>query len=402
MIIDGHDILSLLGSYADTRVALGEGALSQAGPLLEELGAKKLMIFTGGASADKSGAWDKFLRALGPGVADTVRFAGIEPEPSIQTVERMLAALEKEKPDQAAALGGGSAMDAAKAAWLTYQAGGSVRDWFGAGKFSSLNPCVKLKKVICFPTTAGTGSEVTPYSNIVDAENSVKKLIVETQIIPEYSFVDPDLTVSCPISLTRAVAFDALAHCAEGFLNVPKDSADKHANERALAGIKLIVKALPAVLRDPADRAARAMLSAAACLGGMVIRHKPTGLPHLCSFSWFGRIPHGTAVAMVLPHAWRYYLPEKSVAERTMELDGVFGPAGSGPESVVESYLGFIRSCGAPPSLGEVPDMTEDLIEKTASMAAQNKMKLETAPRPVPLEDSKRVLAEILKNAWRG
>lgn len=395
-----YEILELLDSYPDTAFSCGEAALTEFSMLLEASGPGKIVFFTGRNSAEKSGAMTRILSALSPFDIGCVRFSEIEEEPCSDTIYKMLDFLKREKPDYVAAVGGGSIMDAAKAAYLLYQAGGTLDDYFGMNKFSSRFPGKTLKKVFCFPTTSGTGSEATPYSNIVDHRTAVKKLIVEKEIIPAASFLVPEFTMSMPPAVTKATALDALAHCLEGFLNITQDSNHPKANEWALAGISFIKEYLPRVMLDPSDLDAREALAAAACLGGMVIRYKSTGLPHLCSFSWFGRIPHGIAVAVLLPYAWNYYLGEEKVRTRTMELKDIF--SGNSPQEVLKSYVAFVRSLDVPLAFKEYPAIDKALLEHTARIAGENKMKLELAPRPVPLEKSRDVLGQILSDAFNG
>ena len=312
----------------------------------------------------------------------------------------MIDFLAAEQPDEVVSIGGGSAIDAAKLAWLVHQAGGSMHDYFGVNQFSTKNPDTKLKKVICSPITAGTGTEATPYSNIVDPALKVKKLAVETEIIPEYSFICPELTAAMPESVTLATGCDALAHLIEGLLNVGQDDRHPDANSWALEGIKLIVENLPKVIKDGSDMKARAAMSASACLGGMVIRYKSTGLPHLCSFSWFGRISHGEAVAVLLPACWEYYLGNPAVVERTMMLSDLF--PGGDATTVIASYREFVLSLGLPEKLESFPDLSMELMELTAASASENRMKLELAPRPVAPSQSKEILTGILSRAYSG
>jgi alcohol dehydrogenase class IV len=314
----------------------------------------------------------------------------------------MVEFLRKETPEQVIAVGGGSVMDAAKAAYLVFQTGMPLEDCFGMNKFSSVNPGKKLKKVFCFPTTSGTGSEVTPYSNIVDRNLEVKKLIVEKEIIPEFSFLIPEFTYSMPHDVTLATAFDAMAHSIEGFLNTGQDNNHPKANKWALESIKLIVEHLPRVLADSENRESREALAAAACLGGMVIRYKSTGLPHLCSFSWFGKIAHGIAVSVLLPYAWSYYLGNEKVKARTMELEGVFPGDVKTASDIIKNYIDFAQSSGIRPALKFYPEITPELLRVTARTAGENKMKLDLAPKPVPLEKSFEILSGILKDAREG
>ncbi len=390
--------VSMLDSYPDTTIIFGDSAFTDFEYLIRKTDPKKLVVFTGRHSADTCGAWEKLLNALTYTNAAVKRFSEIEPEPTVHTVAKMIDFLAQEQPDEVIGIGGGSAIDAAKLAYLVHQAGGSMHDYFGVNQFSTKYPDKKLKKVICFPTTSGTGTEATPYSNIVDPDLKVKKLVVETQIIPEYSFLCPVLTSSMPRSVTLATGCDALAHLLEGFLNVGQDSRCPQANDWALEGIRLIVENLPRALADGSDSAARSAMAAAACLGGMVIRNKSTGLPHLCSFSWYGRISHGEAVAMLLPACWEYYLGNPAVAERTMLLAGIF--PGATPNDVVKSYQAFIHALGLPDDLSAYPELSAELMELTASSASENKMKLELAPRPVEQSRSREILSSILKDAF--
>jgi len=397
-------LLDLLDEYPDTTIVFGENCMEQLASLLDELKAKKIVAFTGNKSVEKNGAWRDLLNATGHSDTSATRFSEIEAEPCIETVEKMITFLETEKPDEVIALGGGSVMDAAKAAYLVYQAGGKLNDYFGVAQYSQKHPGKNIKKVICFPTTSGTGSEATPYSNIVDNALGVKKLIVDECIIPAYSFINPAYAASMDRKTTLATACDALAHSIEGFLNTAKDQAHPLANTWALESIKMIVENLPRILENPNDMKAREALAAAACMGGMVIRYKPTGLPHLCSFSWFGRIPHGLAVAILVPYAWKYYLAENSVRERTFSLHGVFAPSPKNAEDIIKAYCKFLTSVSVPISLKQIKTLNKELLDKTAktATACENRMKLTTAPRPVPVEKSYEVLSAILNDAWDG
>jgi alcohol dehydrogenase class IV len=106
------------------------------------------------------------------------------------------------------------------------------------------------------------------------------------------------------------------------------------------------------------------------------------------------------AVVMLLPAAWQYYLGNPEVCKRTMELAPFF--PGETPEQIIESFKKFISSMGVPPSLAAYPLLTPALMEQTAKSAGANKMKLELAPRPVPLEDSEKILSQILIKAYKG
>ena len=394
----------MIEAYPDTTIVLGESAMNQFEiELILESPHTAIFFLGGSGSSDRSGAWPTALKAASSIEIDISRHMDIPPEPDTECVETMVAALERTKPDVVIAIGGGSVMDAAKAAYIAWQTGLPLSELFGAGKISAKFPGRKFKKVICIPTTAGTGSEATPYANIVDRKLDVKMLIADPAIIPDYSFVNPEFTMSAPRNLTLQVGLDALAHSVEGFLNIKAKNAHPDSDAWALESIKLIVENLHKALDNPRNYLAREALSAAATLGGMVIRNKPTSLPHLCSFSFFDKIPHGIVVACLLPHFWRFYLEEEAMRERTMLLKGVFpGTSQDTPEAIVDAFASFIVSCGAPKSLGELPGCDEALIKKVAEAARQNAQKLETAPRPVPLEESAKIISGVLKKAFKA
>ncbi len=394
----------MIDAYPDTAIAFGDSAMTHFETDLLLGGMHSALFFMGGAgSADRSGAWQAALKATASIELEISRHRDIPPEPDTACVAAMAAAIEKAQPDIVVAIGGGSVMDAAKAAYIAWQTKLPLSELFGAGKISAMFPGRKFKRVVCVPTTAGTGSEATPYANIVDRKLDVKMLIADPAIIPDYAFVNPLFTSSAPAGLTLQVALDALAHSVEGFLNIKAKNAHKDADEWALESIRLIVDGLPKALAHPHSHDAREKLSAAATLGGMVIRNKPTSLPHLCSYSFFDKVPHGIVVASLLPHFWRFYLEVEEMRERTMLLKGIFPGTGQEcPEEIVEAFEAFIVSCGAPKSLGLLPGCDKALIERIAGAAKQNAQKLESAPRPVPVAESAKIISGVLNEAFKA
>ena len=391
----------LLTEAPGQRAVLCSGTDEAVSVLAERLaGVGTAALFTGRRSAERCGALAAVEAAAKLAGCRLARFSDIEPEPCIPTVEKMRAFLAAHPAEAVVAAGGGSVLDAAKAAYLSHQTGKPLSEHFGVDKYSSRHPEAALKRIVALPTTSGTGSECTAYSNIVDRELAVKKLIAERLIVPDTAIIAPGFASYMPRSVTLATGCDALAHLVEGLLNVRADGNHPRANEWALAGIRLVKEFLPRALEAPADAEARRGMAVAAALGGMVIRFKSTGLPHLCSFSWFGRIEHGIAAALLLPASWRYYLAEPSVAERTMMLRDIFG--GTTAEEVVTNFRAFLDSVGVPASLAAYPEITPELLRRTASSGRENPMKLELAPRRVPLERSGEILSAILEAAYRG
>lgn len=392
---------TMMKEYPETQIFFGEDALDS---LCTELGKKscrKVLLFAGGSSERSAVLSRKVLDKLsGKGISGILHDR-ICPEPAVEDVRKMVRSIPEETEGlEIIAVGGGSVMDAAKAAWLSYQTGRDVCELFGVNIASGKEPRRSFRKVLCVPTTSGTGSEATPYSNIVDPSSGVKKLIVEKEIIPSAAFVDPALTMSMSQTLTSVTALDALVHCVESVLNYRASDAHKNAQEWGIEGVRLIVKGLPMVRKNLTDPEGRTLLSAAATLGGMCIKNRPTSLPHLCSFSFYGQVSHGEAVAALLIPFWRYYLGEERVREETMKLAGIFSPAKeSVPEEVVANGARFIGENGGVYRLAEL-GCPESMIRKTAADAVLNPVKLQSCPRPLKVEEAEQVIGEILKKGW--
>ncbi len=392
---------SMLEEYPDTKIVFGSGAPDQLAELLLLREFHSVFLFAGGSSRPNNKAVDSLYHTFSYMDLDLPVYLNIPAEPTVEEVRKMVAALDKEKPRAVIAIGGGSVMDAAKAAYLSWQTGMDITELFGVNQASRKFPGRHFERVICIPTTSGTGSEATPYSNIVDQESGVKKLVMEQEIIPEYSFVDPEYATTMPRDLTLSTGLDALVHAVESVLNHNAPDADLRSVAWGRQAVKLIAAALPSALENPDDLFSRTYVSAAATLAGMCIRNRPTSLPHLCSFSLYGKVPHGLAVAALLIPFWRYYLSDAAAREATMELRGTFSlKLENTPEEVVDSCETFLRSCGAPVTLSALPGLDRSVIGKIAEDAVLNPMKLKSCPRPMVPEEAASVIRSILEKAW--
>ena len=386
----------MLEQYAPTEIVFGENAFDRLEREIRDRSAKRVLLITGGNhSFIQSGAAEAFDALWKKCGLEPQVFSGVPAEPDVEVIRSIVKKIAENDPELVVAIGGGSVLDAAKAAYLSCQTELDVIELFGAGVASKKFPGRMFRRVICMPTTSGTGSEITPYSNIVNKEKNLKYIIVDQQIVPALALIDPRLTASMGRELTAATALDAMTHSIESLLNFRAKDADPAAEDWALMSVKLIRNALPC-----AEKAeSRAMLSAAAALGGMCIACRPTALPHLCSYSMWGKVPHGLAVALLLPHFWRYYLaggtPE--IAAQTMKLNGIF--AGATPEEVVLSCEKFIAEVSPYKRLSELEDFDSAMVEKIAADAVLNPVKLQTAPRPVAPEEAETLIREILRKA---
>ena len=363
--------------------------------------AKKTALTIGKGSIKKSGVLDRTLQSLEKNSVTYEVVEGVEPNPSKESVYRIVYHLLAGNFNSLLAIGGGSAIDAAKAAGIlgTIKEG-DIDDYFGVGMVSK--KVKNIMNLIAVPTTSGTGSELTKFSVITDTRLHVKKLISDVAIVPTEAIVDPELTYSCENHVSRVTGLDAMTHLIEGYFNNIDDSVDPEANQRALIGLKLVLEGLPRVLKDSQDKEARRMMSLASTLGGSVLFYKQAGLPHLNSFSWNNVMDHGEAVAVMLPYYTAYYAP--NISEKIKKVATIMGIPESRNmmEDFVDGLFDFYRKIDFPLTLKGFKNFSEDLIEKAVRDASQNRMKLEASPRPVPPEKSNEVLRTIIEGAYQG
>lgn len=260
-------------------------------------------IVCGAQSARASGALDA-VRASFPGAPV---FDGFPENPETTVCEAYAASVRKAGIDGIIALGGGSVLDGAKAIALLAPNDGCCIDYFDTPPAHSPLP------LIAIPTTAGTGSEVTPYAVLVDPEARKKKTLKHPGLFPIAALLDPALTVSLPPAVTIATALDALSQGMEGYVS---RRATPPGDLMALQVCRLVRQALPAALHNPGDLDARASLLYAAMLSGIVIAHTGTTIVHGMGYYYTLEhgIPHGAANGLLLPPVFQWnaiHAPEK-------------------------------------------------------------------------------------------
>lgn len=247
------------------------------------------------------GFFQKIMHQLNP----VAVFKDVDPNPTVANVDALAEVLHTSAASQVVAVGGGSVMDCAKAACcLAMTDEKSVRAFHTDGrKFAG--DCIPLTVV---PTTAGTGSEVTPFAVLDDTEKGVKGPIASDLFYPQTAVIDPELTFSLPKHISAATGLDALSHAMEGYWSKNhQPTCDLLAKE---AG-RLIFSNLPKAYENPADTNARSAMSYAALLAGMAFQLPKNAMVHACSFPLSNRyhLPHGVACAFTLEFALRLNAP---------------------------------------------------------------------------------------------
>ncbi len=395
-----QDTEKIIQEWKPTEILFGEGAISRVGEAVGKF-SDNVLVVIGRGSVKGSGVLDKITATLAQAGIRYHICEGVEPNPSKETVYRITYHLLAGNFTCLLPVGGGSVIDAAKAAGILAKVKeGELDDYFGVGMVSQKTE--RAMDLVAVPTTSGSGSEVTRFSVITDPWLGVKKLMIDAAIAPRVAIVDPELTHSCSKQVTLVSGLDAMTHLVEGYLNTVDDGADPGTNDRALLGLSLLFEALPRVIENPRDEKGRRDMALASLLGGTVLFYKQAGGPHLNSFSWCNVMDHGEACAVMLPYYGAYYAPV--VPDRMKKVAELLGVPDSGDvaQDFSKGLLDFYGKLGFPLTLREFDNFTEELIEKAVSDAAQNKMKLEAMPRPVPIETSESVLRVIIRGAYDG
>jgi alcohol dehydrogenase class IV len=406
---------ALLNKFKGDKYLHGMEVLPQVGQITAQYGKKAALV------RDMFPGADDYVQTI----KDSLAKAGVEvlgeidgagPNAPLEDLARITAAVIELNPDVIVSFGGGSTIDAAKAAETLRTLGGEIEDYFGVGLVTkaveesgkSLTPHVAIQ------TASSSGAHLTKYSNITDVSTGQKKLIVDPAIVPIQPVFDYAVTFGSPTALTADGALDGIAHC----LEVLYDSVGKPYNEQmkdvAYEGISLVVKYLPTAMDNPQDAAAREALGLATDLGGYAIMLGGTNGAHLTSFSLVDVLTHGRACAIMNPYYTVFFAP---AVEDALKLVGnIFKETGyseadidslSGRElgvAVAEAMINFEEAIGFPATLGQVEGFSDAHIERalTAAKNPQLKMKLENMPVPLTAEMVDEYMGPVLESAKTG
>jgi alcohol dehydrogenase class IV len=300
------------------QLLFGSWAIQQLGEVAGRLGARRVLIVTDQVLV-KAGTLERVRKPLSDAGIAVETFSGGEPEPSLRAADACIAMARQCRPDALLGLGGGSNMDLAKITAVILAHGGTPRDYIGDDKIPG--PVFPL---ICVPTTAGTGSEVSAASVLTDTDNKIKVGVLSNYLRPRVALVDPILTVSCPPKVTADSGIDALTHAIEAFTAV--DNADfplpegertvyqgRHPMGDVLAekAIGLIGAHLARAVADGNNLVAREGMALAATLAGLAFSNVGVALVHAMEYPVGGatHCSHGAGNGLLLPFVMRYNLP---------------------------------------------------------------------------------------------
>jgi alcohol dehydrogenase class IV len=288
---------------------------------LSTLKGSKAAIVTGGNSMKRFGFLDQVAKLLKKAGMETIVIDGVEPNPSVKTVRRGAHAMLKFGPDWIVAIGGGSALDAAKVMWCFYEHPDlSFEDIIEVG---SMPPLRNKARFVAIPSTSGTASEITAFSVITDTENHIKYPIVSGDMIPDVAILDPTIPSKMPPHITANTGMDVFAHATEA---IASTAATYFTDPYALKAIQLVIANLPIAYADGSNMEARFNMHNASALAGMAFTNASLGLIHSLAHKIGGEfgVTHGLSNAILLPYVIdfnRTFTDKYAQAEKALEID---------------------------------------------------------------------------------
>jgi alcohol dehydrogenase class IV len=383
---------------APPKIVFGWGRRREAGLLARELG-RRAFVVCGSRTLDTSGELNNVLASLTREGVATIRLANISHEPEVADVDRAFGRVAEEgagEGDLVLAIGGGSAIDLAKAAAAMYadRQSTTVADYLeGVGR--GLKILRRPLPVLAMPTTAGTGSEATKNAVISSYDPPFKKSLRSDWMVPRAVLVDPELSVSVPAATTAWTGMDAITQLIESYLS---RFAQPLPRALAVAGLGHALPALPVAMRDGSSRPAREAMSHAALVSGMALANSGLGMAHgvAAALGVHARVAHGLACAVMLPVALRVNRQhcEKELAELARgALRGEWSTDAEAADAFAVAIDDLASVLEVPKRLSELGVRRDQIADLVASSRG-NSMN----GNPVPLTDDEltRLLEEML------
>jgi alcohol dehydrogenase class IV len=369
-------------------VVFGNGCARDCVELLARRGSKRILLIT---SKSVRPQIEFLVEAIKKSRLEIVENRFIPPEPTLKFFEMILAEARHEKVDSVLGIGGGSVLDAAKLIAALAQSPQKVSGVFGIDLLQR-----RELFLVCLPTTAGTGSEVSPNAVLLDEADELKKAVISRHLVPDAAFIDPLLTIPVPPDVTAATGLDALTHCVEAFANKFAHPITDH---YALRGIQLISENLLCAVRDGKNTDARTALALGSFYGGLCLGPVNTAAVHALSYPLGGkfRISHGVSNAILLPEVLRFNLP--AAPERYAQIAVALGLKRNGDvsgaaQTGIERLAKLSRDCGVPQRLSELK-IPREAIPAMAKSALQVQRLLKNNLRPVTEADAANIYKAI-------
>jgi alcohol dehydrogenase class IV len=400
-------------TYAAPALKFGPGAAAELGHDLARLGARRVLLVTdpGVAATGHPARIAEQVAAAGTAVTT---YDGVHVEPTDASLEEAIEFARDAGPfDAILAVGGGSAIDTAKAVNLLTTNPGELMDYVNTPVGKAQAPTRPLLPLVAVPTTTGTGSESTTICVLDVLSLHVKTGISHPALRPVLAVVDPTLTVSQPTLVTAASGMDILCHALESYTarwyadfdakrpeqRVPYCGANPVADLWSEKALSLLAGAFRAAVRDGSDTVAREQMALAATFAGLGFGNAGVHIPHANAYPIAGRVrdyspagypdepmvPHGMAVSLTAPEAFRFTFD--AAPERHLHAARLLDPsAGDGPDALPAVLATLMRDVGLPSGLAEVGYGETDVPDLVAGALQQERL-LATAPKSPTEED---------------
>lgn len=348
-------------------------------------------------------------------------FSDVESDPSKETVMRGAKAMDAFKPDVIIALGGGSAMDAAKGMWLFHEH--PETDFNGLKqKFLDIRKRVyeypelgHKAQFVAIPTTSGTGAEVTPFAVITDKQANIKYPLADYELTPDVAIIDPQFVMTVPKVITADTGMDVLTHAIEAYVSI---MASDYTDGLALKAIQLVFDYLPQAYTDGSNALAREKMHNASAIAGMAFANAFLGINHSLAHKLGAEfhIAHGRANAILMPHVIRYnakkptkfvsfpkyesFIADKRYAEIARTLGLPANTTEEGVESLVQAIYSLAKKLNIPMSIkenGVDKKEFEARVDYLADRAFEDQCTTANPKLPLVTE-----LAEVYRNSFKG
>ena len=374
-------------------IRFGSGLLSQLGKISEaRIGKRVLLVTDPGMLA--TGIVDRALEALKGAGIEVAVYSDVKADPPEAIVMEATQVAIDVGAQGIVGLGGGSSLDVAKLVSLLAPGTEHLKDAYGVG--NAKGPRLPL---LLIPTTAGTGSEVTPVS-IVTTGASEKKGVVSPVILPDIALLDPELTRGLPAHITAATGIDAMVHAIEAYASGNPNNNPISRN-LATEALRLMGAALETAVRDGTDIKARSDMLLGSMLAGQAFANSPVAAVHALAYPIGGHfhVHHGLSNALILPHVLRFNIavaPQPYIEMAPFAFPGLAALEGfERAEAFCEAMADLSKRCGLQQTLREM-EIPKDFLPTLASDAMNQARLLVNNPREVTETDA----LSIYKAAW--
>ncbi|UPJ79246.1 iron-containing alcohol dehydrogenase [Bradyrhizobium sp. 183] len=379
---------------APRNILFQPGASRRMGEVVAHYGARRVMLVTGKIvrSAGLTAGAEASLAAAGIGVSI---FDDVVADTPSQVVEAAVAACRADRIDLVLSIGGGSALDTAKLVAYLAKTPDRLDDIYGVGVAQG-----RRLPLLLAPTTAGTGSEVTPIA-IVTTPGTQKKGVVSPVLIPDWAILDAELTVSLPAFVTAATGIDAMVHAIEAYTS--KHRKNPISDQFARQALGLLSANIRRVCEDGQNLEARSQMLLGSMLAGMAFANAPVAAVHALAYpiGAIFHVPHGLSNALILTQVLRFNLPaaELLYAELAPVVDfqAVKLSVAQRARLFVDAMSAICRDCRIPPSLADVGIGAQDLNELAKHAMKQTRL-LVNNPREVHFDDALAIYTEAFEN----